>query len=151
MPAALLTSLEEVRRQTLRRMDLRALWMIPLCAALGFGLSKLFIRDGSLLIDGFVTLAGAFTGWGLAADPPLQAFRTAYKERVLPHLVAQFGALRYRRAVQPHLERLVGLDLLPAYSHAVVEDEIFGSHRDVPLSIVEADLTAGHGKSRHTV
>lgn len=78
-------------------------------------------------------------------------YRRLYKQRVLPHLARRFGDLTYRRASAHDVGRLKHHRILPEFSRAAMDDEIAGTHRGLPVSIVEARLECGSGDNKRVV
>jgi hypothetical protein len=146
----ILLELEELRRETIRKIDLRAAWMIPIGIGAGF-IGGLILNDDSPVFGalGYAFVGGA-AGWGAAFTSLNNAYRRAYKTRVIPHLTACFGELDYRPAEEPDLKRLAKLGILPGFGKKRVEDEIFGAYNGVELKVVEANLETG-GKNSTVV
>ena len=146
----ILVELEALRRDTIRKIDLRAAVMIPVGAALG-AMFGMIVNEGVPLLSalGYAVLGGG-GGWALAFTSLNNAYRRAYKTRIIPHLSRCFGDLDYRPAQEPDLKRLVKLGLIPGFGKKRVEDEIFGAYKGVRLNIVEANLETG-GKNSSVV
>jgi hypothetical protein len=100
-----------------------------------------------MLFAGF----GGLVGYYWASRALGDQYRRLYKERVLPRLAAQFGALSYRAAVMPDLGLLTTQRIFRDYDRVVAEDEIFGVYRAMAISIVELRLTRGSGKSEQAI
>jgi hypothetical protein len=142
----ILAELEALRRETLRKIDQRAIWMVPGGALAGAFLSAVvFAHSDTMGLINYVSM-GSVLGGVIAFTSLHNAYKRAYKNRVIPHLSRRFGDLSYRPAHAPHLGRLVALGVLPQFGKSCIEDEIFGTYRGVELSIVEAKLETG-GKS----
>lgn len=146
----ILTELESLRLRTLRAIDLRAIWMVPAGLVGGLILGPIFQGDYPVLGAIGWGAIGAMAGWGTAFGSLNNAYRRAYKDSIIPHLCACFGALDYRPAVEPDLKRLAKLGLIPGFGITKVEDEILGVYRDVRVNIVEAKLETG-GKNSSVV
>jgi len=144
----ILAELEGLRREAVREIDFRAAWMIPAGIAGGFILGMVFGRDHPLLNALMYAVVGAMVGWASAFTTLNNAYRRAYKSRIIPHLAACFGELGYRPAEEPDLKRLAKLGLIPGFGVKKVEDEILGTYRGVPVNIVEAKLETGGKNSR---
>ena len=145
----ILAELEALRRETLRNIDFRAAWMVPLGIVAGFVFGMIFERETPVFSALMYGAGGAMGGWAWAFTSLNNAYRRAYKSRIIPHLAACFGELGYRPAVEPDLKRLAKLGLIPGFGKKRVEDEILGTYRGVPLNIVEAKLeTGGKNSSR---
>jgi hypothetical protein len=143
----ILAELEGLRREALRAIDFRAAWMIPAGFAGGFILGMVFGRENPLLNALMYAVVGAMAGWGTAFTTLNNAYRRAYKTRIIPHLTACFGELGYRPAEEPDLKRLAKLGLIPGFGKKRVEDEILGTYRGIHLKIVEAKLETGGKRS----
>lgn len=148
----ILEELERLRRETLHSIDGRALLMIPGGLIAGF-LVGLLIGQGDdwpVLRGLMYSVLGGGLGWVWAFTSLNNAYRRAYKTRIIPHLAACFGELDYRPAIEPDLKRLARLGLIPGFGKKLVEDEIHGGYRGIPLSIIEAKLETG-GKNSSVV
>jgi hypothetical protein len=144
----ILQELETLRRDTVRRIDRRLLWMAPAGVVAGLAVAALMQESWPTALH--YSLIGLILGASTAFVPPNNAYRRAYKSRVIPHLAGRFGDLSYRPAQEPDLKRLATLGILPSFGKKCVEDEILGAYRDVRLSIVEAKLETG-GKNSSVV
>ena len=144
----ILAQLEALRRQTLRNIDFRAAWMIPVFFVGGFAFGMLIERETPVFSALMYGAVGAMGGWACAFTSLNNTYRRAYKSHVIPHLAACFGDLGYRPAVEPDLKRLAKLGLIPGFGVKKVEDEILGAYRGVPVNIVEARLETGGKNSR---
>lgn len=144
----ILVELESLRKRTLQEIDLRALWMVPAGLVGGFFLGGFLEDDYPVLGAIGYAAVGGMIGWGAAFASLNNRYRRAYKDSIIPHLAACFGALDYRPAVEPDLTRLAKLGLIPGFGVKKVEDEIFGIHRDVGVNIVEVNLETGGKNSR---
>lgn len=146
----ILTELESLRKNTLHAIDFRAAWMVPLGLIAGLILGPIFQNDYPVLGAIGWAAIGATAGWGTAFTSLNNKYRRAYKDSIIPHLAACFGTLDYRPAVEPDLKRLAKLGLIPGFGKKVVEDEILGAYRGIPVNIVEAKLETG-GKNSSVV
>jgi hypothetical protein len=144
----ILVQLEALRRATVRNIDFRAAWMIPVCFAAGFLFGMIIERETPIFSALMYGAGGAMGGWAWAFTSLNNAYRRAYKSHIIPHLAACFGELGYRPAVEPDLKRLAKLGLIPGFGVKKVEDEILGAYRGVPVNIVEAKLETGGKNSR---
>jgi len=149
----ILGELEVVRLRTERQINASAAWRIPLCV---LGAAALWVAsqftddpaDGTdLLIFGGMAVIGGYVWASMALG---DAYRKTFKERVLPKLVAGFGALSWRPA-QPPLDELRDHGLFTNFDDHEAEDEIYGEYRGLPLSIVELKLTRQESKKSVTV
>jgi hypothetical protein len=145
-----LAELEVARKLTVQQINARARWRVPLCALIFFGLWLLPDQDGNA--SSFSDLVGQ-VGFGMligyvwASSKLGTAYRLLYKERVLPLLAAQFGDLSWRVAVLPDLSRWRAAGIFDDFQNAIAEDELFGTHRNLPLSIIELRLESTNGDS----
>jgi hypothetical protein len=146
-----LSELETVRRQTLHDVNTRLATRLPLSIAAGLGVwivgqtgDHPWGLFGLLEVSAVAGLGGYYWASHRLAD----RYRALYKQRVLPLLAAQFGALSYRAAETPDLGALRQQHVFREFDRVVAEDEIFGLYRGMALSIVELRLTYGSGKQR---
>jgi hypothetical protein len=144
----ILEELEALRQRTVRKIDFRAAWMIPLGIAGGFVFGIVIERDTPVFSGLMYAALGAIIGGGAAFTSLHNAYRRAYKDSVIPHLLARFGDLSYRPAQEPDLKRLAKLGLIPAWGKKRIEDEILGTYRGCSVNIVEAELESGGKNSR---
>ena len=146
-----LSELEAVRLETLHQVNVRLATRLPLSIAVGAGVwivgqtgAHPWGLFGLLDMSGL----GALGGYYWASHQLGDRYRRLYKERVLPRLAAQFGALSYRQAETPDLGALREQHIFREFDRVVAEDEIFGVYRAMALNIVELRLTFGSGKQR---
>jgi hypothetical protein len=149
--AQTLAELEVVRKRTITQINLSALWRVPICLALAYVAWKVTRKPGDdpSEILGFL-LVGAFAGYSWAANRLERAYRRLYKQRVLPRLASQFGALEWRPA-RPPLDDFRRHRLFPEWDDCQSEDEIAGEYRGLPLSVMELRLTKGSGDDEKTI
>lgn len=143
-----LQELEAARQSTVQQINARAGWRVPVCAMLGLGLWLLPDKSGeeSGVLDLLYSVGfGAAAGYTWAAAKLGDRYRLLYKDRVLPMLAAQFGDLSWRRSQLPDLSRWRAAGVFPDYQSVVSEDELFGTHRNLPVSIIELRLESGGG------
>jgi hypothetical protein len=151
--APTLTQLEAARTDIAHQVNLRMASRIPICIAIavGFWIFSQFGRRpadfGNLLQ---LMAFGAAIGWYWASQKLSDQYRRLYKERVLPQLAAQFGALSYRPAITPDVGLMRDQHLFREFDRVIAEDEIFGVYRGMALNIVELKLTHGSGKEQRT-
>lgn len=143
-----LAELEAARQVTVQQINARARSRVPLGAAAGV----LFwlLPDKGSDPDGIIDLLycvgfGAVAGYTWAVAQLGTAYRLLYKQRVLPLLAAQFGALSWRPAQVPDLARWQAAGVLPEHQRAIADDELFGTHRNLPVSIIELRLESHSG------
>ncbi len=70
---------------------------------------------------------------------------TATEARV----AARFGALSFRSPAHLDLQAFSSERFFDDYDRAVSDNEFFGTHRGLPISIASLLLTSGSGKQRH--
>jgi hypothetical protein len=148
-----LDELEAARQQTVEDVNHRALLRVPLCAIGGvvFAIAGQFSDDPPDLMDMTMMIIAAAIGGYLWASLPLSSkYHRLYKDKVLPRLAATFGSLSYRQAITPALNELKTEGIFREFDDADSDDEIHGTHRNLPINIVELKLTAGSGKNRRT-
>jgi len=145
---AVLAELENARKLTIAQINARALWRVPLVGLIFFGLWLLPDKDGES--SGFFDLIGqvgfgALIGYTWAASKLGAAYRQLYKQRVLPLLAAQFGDLSWRDPKLPDLEAFRTAGIFADWQTTSADDELYGTHRKLPLSIIELRLSSGSG------
>jgi hypothetical protein len=148
-----LAEVESARLSTVEAVNRRAMWRVPLCLVGGVALAiaSQFSDDPPdpiemLALVGFPALAGYWwASAGLSAK-----YTQLYKDKVLPRLATSFGALSYRSAVPPDLRLLNEERVFRKFDTVDADDEIHGTYRNLPLSIVELKLTHGSGKNKQT-
>ncbi len=149
-----LVELEAARAQIVDKINRRMVTRLPLGLAAGVGLWILLQGNddppGLFELAMFTAIGGA-GGWFSASQKLGAQYSRLYKDRVLPRLAADFGDLSYRDAVVPSLSLLRDQKLFRRFDDVYAEDEIFGTYRGVPLSIVEIKLSYGSGDDRQTV
>jgi hypothetical protein len=149
-----LRELELVRRDVITKVKARSVTRIPLGVAGAFALWALGQRsdDPPGVIGLLVYLGiGAAAGEMWAMSKLEREYRALYKARVLPRLAARAGDLTYRHASDQRVRQLGSLRILPEFDRVEAEDEIVGTHRGLPLSIVEAHLKRREGKHTRVV
>lgn len=152
--SGLLAELETVRLETVRQINQRASWRVPLCAAggLAFWIFGQFSDDPGDILDLAILMGMAGVGGYVWASLALSnQYSRLYKGKVLPKLAAAFGDITYRHAVMPDLALMRAERIFREFKDAKAEDELVGTHRGCPTSIVELKLEIGSGKSRRTV
>jgi hypothetical protein len=97
---------------------------------------------GAICLVGF----GAIAGYALAARDGSAAYARLYLGRVLPLLAARFGALSFRSPAHIDLRAFSSERFFDDYDSAVSDNEFFGTHRGLPISIASLLLTSGSGK-----
>lgn len=149
--AAVLAELETARQDTLRQIKALASWRVPLGAAGGIALwvAGLFTDDpnGTFDLIGFIVFGG-IAGYVWASLQLSNQYEKLYKTRVLPKLAASFGDLSWRPAVMPDLAQLRTENIFREEGLGIADDEITGTWRGLPLSIVELKLEQRRGKNK---
>lgn len=152
-----LAELESARLEVVRQVNTRAMTRVPVGAALGFGLwclEQMGGRPGRDGIGGVVwnavclVVVGAMAGYYSAVRDSGAVYARLYLDRVLPLLAGQFGDLSFRSPAQLDLRALNSERLFDDYDSAVSNNEFFGTHRGLPVSIATLLLTLGSGKQR---
>jgi hypothetical protein len=149
-----LAELEKSRLETIAQINKRAFWRVPLCVAGGIGvwiLGQFTDEPGDLFDFAAMGIVAGIMGYVWASMSLSNQYARLYKEHVLPRLAATFGDLSYRPAVMPDMEMLRAEHVFRKFDSASADDEIFGTHRSLPLRIVELKLESGSGKDRSTV
>ncbi len=146
--AQVLGEIEAMRIDMVRQATARARWRIPLCVV-GVLLLWLVGRlgdDPGDFVDLLQLLAfGALVGWGWAEFAIRDQYRRLYRDRVLPLLAARFGAINYRQSTLPDLGKLTAEHVFGDCDSVVSENEFVGTHRGLPIDIVDLTLTKGSG------
>jgi hypothetical protein len=149
-----LDELELTRLETVNAVNRRATWRVPLCAAIGLVIMVLgmFSDDPPDLIEaaGMIIVPGIM-GYVWASAKLSNEYALRYKARVLPELAKSFGDLSYRHAFPPDMGRLKEEGVFKRFDAVTADDEIHGTHRNLPLNIVELKLEHGSGDNRKTV
>lgn len=148
-----LDELEAARQQTVEDINHRAMLRVPLCAIGGVAfavLGQLTDDPPDLMEMIALIIVPAIGGYVWASMPLSSKYHRLYKDKVLPRLAATFGALSYRQAITPSLSELKTEGIFREFDAVDSDDEIFGTHRNLPLNIVELKLTAGSGKNKRT-
>lgn len=152
-----LAELEAARLELVRQVNTRAMTRVPLGAAVGFALWCLEQLSGRPDRDGIAGViwnaiclmgVGAMAGYYSAARDSSAAYARLYLGRVLPLLAARFGDLSFRTPAQIDLQALNSERLFDDFDRAVSDNEFFGTHRGLPISIATLLLTLGSGKQR---
>lgn len=148
--ASVIVELEATRQQTLRDINQRSGWRVPLCAAGGVAIwfvGQFSNEPGDLFDAIMLTVAGGFGGYVWASLELSNRYDRLYKSRVLPKLASSFGDLTWRPAVMPDLAQLRTENIFRAEGYASADDEIAGTWRGLPLNIVELKLEKRSGKN----
>jgi Protein of unknown function (DUF3137) len=148
--APVLSELNTVRREVMRQVKERSKTRVPLAAAAALSLWVLaeYSDDppGLLMLPVWVVF-GALAGEAWAAHGLDKDYRRLYKSRVLPQLAARLGDLTYQDASADAVNRLQAYRVFGGIQGGRVEDEITGTYRGLPISIVEARLERSSGEN----
>jgi hypothetical protein len=98
----------------------------------------------------FVVIGGG-GAWIWAVGAPGGRYRKAFKENLIPRLLAAHGELTHSLGKKPDLSRAVALGLLPAYQDIDADDGFAGRYRGRPITISEITVTRKAGKSSETL
>jgi hypothetical protein len=149
--APTLRELGAVRAELARRIRQRSVIWVPLGTAAGCLLWLLFFLsqwgDGPTGVADVIVfgVVGAIAGEWRAVGTLPGEYTRLYKDRVLPQLAARFGGLTYKQASDASVQVLRSNGILNDAEDVVADDEIAGTYRGLPLSIVEARATRGSG------
>lgn len=135
-----LRELREVRRDVIRRVHARSIVRVPIAIAFSVLLWQLNRSDPESPELPVYLLCGALAGELWAAHRLGKQYLRLYKDRVLPQLVARFGDLSYRRPSGEEIETLKSCRILRDCGRIEAEDEIVGTYRSLPLSIIEVSV-----------
>lgn len=152
--ADVLGELEATRVDLYAQAIARARWRVPLGIAGGavFWLMRSSGRHPDGIFDLLMFLGiGGVAGYAWAASALNERYVRLYKDRVLPRLAAGFGAISYREAIVPDLDKLRAEHIFADFDSQACEDELFGSYRGLDISIMELSLHKGSGERRLTV
>ena len=141
--APTLRELSAVRADVIKRVKARSITRVPLGAAGAF-LWWVILQSTADAPDLFDLIPlcglGALLGYGWAMSKLNRDFKRLYKDRVLPQLAARFGDLTYQHATSDRIDALRAHRIFRDFTEASVDDEIVGSYRGLPVSIVEVRL-----------
>lgn len=148
--ASVLAELESLRQDTIRHIAQRAVWRVPVA-----GFAAMLLASWHHAGKGadavaemlFMGAFGALIGYIWAAHRPGREYRDQYKRHILPRLAARFGQIHYRRAQLPDIAALQRQGFFETYQRVEADDELFGSYRGLPLSIIPLTLWRGGGSS----
>lgn len=149
-----LDELERARLETVAAINQRALLRVPLCVAGGMLLWLMgqFGDDPSDLGEtAALIIVPALLGYVWASMKLSNAYALKYKARVLPELAKSFGDISYRHAIAPDLSSLQAEGVFRKFDSVTADDEFFGTHRNLPISIVELKLEIRQSKNTQTV
>ena len=152
-----LADLESARLEVVRHVNARAAIRVPVGAAAGFGLWCLEQMSGRSERDSIAGMlwnalclvgVGAMAGYYSASRDGSAAYARLYLGRVLPLLAERFGDLSFRSPAQLDMQGLNSDNLFDDYDRVVSNNQFFGTHRGLPISITTLLLTWGSGKQR---
>jgi hypothetical protein len=155
-----LAMVEDLRTSMAAEARWRTWLFVPLGLAAGLLVSLPFLLtdarnpdgDGSpLLFIVFLTAFGFVFGWIYAVSGPSERYASAFKSKLVPHLLRAYGELRHSIGPVPPLGRLIDLGLLPGHDKVTVDDVFSGTYRDHAVRISEMALTRKGSKSDVTV
>jgi hypothetical protein len=155
--AAEVAMLEGLRGRLAAEARRRTILFVPLGLAAALLLYWLMIRSGgSSKGSPFVALViflviGGGGAWIWAVGGPGGRYRKAFKESLIPRLLAAHGELTHSLGLKPDLNRAVALGLLPAYEDIDADDGFAGRYRGRPITISEIAVTRKAGKSTETL
>lgn len=155
--AAEVALLEALRGKLAAEARRRTILFVPLGLAAALLLYWLMIGSGgSSKGSPFVALViflviGGGGAWIWAVGGPGGRYRKAFKESLIPRLLAAHGELTHSFGMKPDLNRAVALGLLPAYEDIDADDGFAGRYRGRPITISEIAVTRKAGKSTETL
>lgn len=152
--APTLKELNAVRADVIAKVKARSVTRVPIGVAGGIAL-WVFAQSSSDPPGFFGLIAfligGALAGEAWAASKLEREYRRLYKDRVLPLLAARVGDLTYRAASHDVVHKLRSHRILPEFHTVQADDQIVGTHRGLPLEIVEARLRRRTGNETQEV
>lgn len=149
--------LEALRGKLAAEARRRTILFVPLGLGIALLLYWLMIGSGgSSKGSPFVALViflviGGGGAWIWAVGGPGSRYRKAFKESLIPRLLAAHGELTHSLGRKPDLSRAVSLGLLPAFEDLDADDGFAGRYRGRPITISEIAVTRKAGKSSETL
>lgn len=149
--------LEALRGKLAAEARRRTILFVPLGLAAALLLYWLMIGSGgSSKGSPFIALViflviGGGGAWIWAVGGPGGRYRKAFKESLIPRLLAAHGELTHSLGTKPDLNRAVARGLLPAYEDIDADDGFAGHYRGRPITISEIAVTRKAGKSTETL
>ncbi len=140
------------RKQSVIRRGLIGSGVIALMVAMGIWI--VLATESSDAFDVVFGLTGlAAFGLGAYAWAPARAYRSGYKNRIMPVLAEFIGDFRYDDDGTIPMATLQPSGLIPSHDTYHSEDRFTGSYKGVDVEVAEAKLTEtqGSGKNRRTV
>ena len=148
---AILADLEGYRQHVSQQVIERSAWRVPACAGVGlcaWTLLALTGAPGGAMDFVAVMAVGGLVGYLWSVKELSQQYSKLYRERVLPRLAASFGEITWRNAVMPDLSRLKAERIFRAFGEAHATNELAGTYRGLPISIVELKLMSAEEKKK---
>lgn len=148
---AILADLEGYRQHVSQQVIERSAWRVPACAGVGLCAWTLLALTGAPggAMDFIAVMAvGGLVGYLWSVKELSQQYSKLYRERVLPRLAASFGEITWRDAVMPDLSRLKAERIFRAFGEAHATNELAGTYRGLPISIVELKLMSAEEKKK---
>lgn len=146
--APTLNELAAVRAETMLRARSRSLRRVPLGMAGACALWVL-LQWGSdppgVIVLIVFAIVGAMLGEAWAIGSLDRDYRQSYKDRVLPQLAARFGNLTYQRASPESVAALEQHGIFSRFERAIAVDELRGTYKGLPISLVQLRLERGSG------
>ncbi|BCB19394.1 DUF3137 domain-containing protein [Bosea sp. ANAM02] len=149
--------LEALRGKLAAEARRRTILFVPLGLAAALLLYRLMIGSGgSSKGSPFVALViflviGGGGAWIWAVGGPGSRYRKAFKDSLIPRLLAAHGELTHSIGTKPDLGRAVALGLLPAYDKLAADDGFAGRYRGRAITISEITVSRKAGKSTETL
>lgn len=155
--AAEIALLEQLRGKLAAEARRRTLLFVPLGLATALLLYRLMIGSGGsskgspiVALVVFMVLGGG-GAWAWAVGGPGARYRKAFKESLIPRLLAAHGELTYSLGTKPDLSRAVALGFLHVYDNLDADDGFAGHYRGRPITISEITVTRKAGKRTETL
>lgn len=155
--AAEIALLEDLRSKLAAEARRRTVICVPLGVAAALLLFWLMIESGGssegspLVAFVIFVLVGGGGAWIWAVGVPRGRYQKAFKESLIPRLLAAHGELTHSLGAKPDLGIPVTLGLLPAYDDLDADDGFVGVYRDRPIRISEIAVTRKADKSTETL
>jgi hypothetical protein len=145
-------ALEVLRNELKQEATRRQYTYVPLALAAAFAFCWFMFaspgkQSGSPTIA-FILVMGitGFLAWIYATAGPASRYALAFKQKLLPRLLARYGELTHAIGDLPPIARLVEVGLLPIHDTASADDTIRGTYRGRTIRISELSLVRNQGK-----